>query len=77
MPAPACLSAATAVAAVYDQDLGREPDSGNYNCGCHDDTTYGDLIVCISNRNCCNELAAPGCKITSSRMGGGTMTVDC
>jgi len=71
MPAPACLSAATAVAAVYDQDLDREPDGGTYNCGCFDADTYGDLITCFSNRNGCNELAAPGRSIESSGMGGG------
>ncbi len=83
MPAPACLSLATAVAAVYDQDLGREPDSGTYWCNftkpnsfpeCYDANTYGDLITCFSNRNGCNELAAPGRNITSSGKGGGTST---
>lgn len=70
MPVPACLSAVTAVAAVYDQNLGREPNDGNYSCGCHDDSAYGDLIACFSNRNGCNELAAPGRDITSSGNGG-------
>jgi len=74
MPAPACLSAVTAVAAVYDQDLGREPNSGNYTCGCNDDTTHADLITCFSNRNGCNELAAPGRHITAPGRGGGTST---
>ncbi len=90
MPAPACLSAATAVAAVYDQDLGREPNSGtyyNFFCGsgclcddcslcptCYEATTYGDLIACFSNLNGCNELAAPGRNITSSGKGGGLST---
>ena len=70
MPAPACLSVAVAVAAVYDQDLGREPNSGTYSCGCYDNTTYPDLLACFSNRNGCNELAAPGRNIKSSGMGG-------
>ncbi len=83
MPAPACLSAATAVAAVYDQDLGREPDSGTYWCNftkpnpfpnTYDANTYGDLITCFSNRNGCNELAAPGRNITAPGNGGGTST---
>jgi len=90
MPAPACLSAATAVVAVYDQDLGREPDTGTYydwfcsggcpcdDCSlcptCYDATAYGDLITCFSNRSGCNELAAPGQRITSSGKGGGTST---
>ncbi len=74
MSSPACLSSATAVAAVYDQDLGREPDSGTYSCGCFDSSTYGDLITCFSNRSGCNELAAPGRRITAPGMGGGTST---
>lgn len=74
MSSPACVSAATAVAAVYDQDLGREPDSGNYSCGCSDASTYGDLITCFSNRSGCNELAAPGRHITAPGLGGGTST---
>ena len=80
MPAPACLSAAAAVAAVYDQDLGREPNEPNsYHTEdggswpyCYNGSTYGDLIACFSNRNGCNELAAPGRNIKSSGMGGGT-----
>jgi len=79
MPAPACLSSVTPVAAVYDQDLGREPNSGTYysNYGgswpaCYNDPTYGDLIACFSNRNSCNELAAPGRNIKSCGKGGGT-----
>ena len=77
MPVPACLSAAVAVAAVYDQNLGREPNSGNYHDAygnpfpyLYDDPAYPDLITCFSNRNGCNELAAPGRNIKSSGMGG-------
>jgi subtilisin family serine protease len=65
MSAPACLSAATAVAAVYDQYYGREPDSGTYACGCFDPNAHPDLIACFSNRSPCNELAAPGRHITA------------
>ena len=82
MPAPACLSATTAVAAVYDQDLGREPDEpksyynelGSPFPNCYDASTYGDLITCFSNRNGCNAMAAPGRKITAPGKGGGTST---
>jgi len=74
MRAPACCSSATAVAAVYDADYGREPDSGNFGCGCNDATTAGDKITCFSNRNACNALAAPGYNITAPTMGGGTLT---
>jgi subtilisin family serine protease len=79
MPAPACLSAAVPVAAVYDQNLGREPNSGTYYDAygnpfpsSYDDPAYPDLITRFSNRNGNNELAAPGRNIKSCGMGGGT-----
>ncbi len=79
MSSPACLSAAVAVAAVYDQNLGREPDSGTYQDiwssfgDCFDGSTSGDKITCFSNRlDGCNELAAPGRLIDAPRKGGGT-----
>jgi hypothetical protein len=78
MASPACLSAAVAVAAVYDQDLGREPNGGTYwsvfggsFANCYDSATAGDKITCFSNRSGCNELAAPGAKIDAAWMGGG------
>ncbi len=78
MGAPACVSAATAVAAVYDADYGREPDSGSYYFNpyyvCYDDTTAADQITCFSDRSFCNALAAPGRYIKSAGMGGGTST---
>jgi hypothetical protein len=81
MSSPACLNRCVAVAAVYDQDLGREPDSGTYrtNFGssfgnCFDATTAGDKITCFTNRSACNELAAPGRLITSAWPGGGLST---
>ena len=71
---PACVSAAVAVAAVYDQDLGREPDTGSYSTGCWDETTTGDKITCFSNRlNGCNELAAPGRHIQAPFVAGGAI----
>jgi subtilisin family serine protease len=78
MSAPACVSAATAVAAVYDQDLGREPDSGTYGFpwpgNCSDAVTGPDKITCFSNRSGCNELAAPGRRITGPNWPDGTVT---
>jgi subtilisin family serine protease len=81
MPVPACLSAATAVAAVYDQNSNREPADHNYFYYYgdsfptrYDAPAYGDLITCFSNRNGCNELAAPGRSIWSTGMGGFTST---
>jgi len=78
MSCPACLSTATAVAAVYDQNLGREPNTGTYQDmwssfgNCYDGTTAPDKIACFSNRSTCNELAAPGRLINAPAMGGGT-----
>lgn len=78
MSAPACLSSVAAVAAVYDQDLGREPNANTYGSAytnfayCYDSTTFGDKITCFSNRSGCNRLAAPGRWIKSTKMGGNT-----
>ena len=78
MGAPACVSAATAVAAVYDANYGREPDSGLYYFYpyyvCYDDATAGDQLCCFSDRSYCNALAAPGRYIKSAGMDGGTST---
>ena len=77
MSAPACLSSVAAVAAVYDQDLGREPDDNTYGyyysnfSNCADDPTFPDKVTCFSNRSGCNKLAAPGRSIKSTKMGGG------
>ncbi len=70
MSSPACLSAAVAVAAVYDQDLGTY-ESPFF---CTDTSTFPDKVTCFSSRSACNELAAPGVLITAPRMGGGTST---
>ena len=79
MSSPACLSASTAVAAVYDRDMGREPNSGTYQNAfgssfgnCYDTTTEPDELTCFSNRSAPNELAAPGRLIVSTGIGGGT-----
>jgi subtilisin family serine protease len=78
MTSPACLSSAVAVAAVYDLDLGTEPDVGTYADefgfpfgDCSDTTTGPDEVTCFTNRSECNELAAPGRDINSSCIGGG------
>ncbi len=79
MTAPACLSAATAVAAVYEADLGRQPVTGTYAqafgtsfASCADAETDPDEITCFSNRSPCNRLAAPGRSIAAPGLGGGT-----
>lgn len=81
MPAPACNSAAFPVAAVYDENLAREPNSGTYSgsfgsgfANCFDNTTVPGQITCFSSRNACNQIAAPGRLITAAFPGGGIGT---
>jgi len=76
MSAPACLSGAVAVGAVYDSDLGREPDSGTYRTlfgnrwpDCADLTTSLQTLTCFTNRNEKLGLVAPGSRITSTGLG--------
>lgn len=78
MSAPACLASPHAVAAVYDQDLGRQPPVGTYADifgsgfgACYDATTGPDVLACFSNRSACNELAGPGRSIAAPYAGGG------
>jgi len=80
--APACLSSAVAVAAVYDQNLGREPNFGTYAdkfgpffAACFDANAVPDLVTCFAQRGTCNELAAPGRNITAPYVGGGSSTL--
>jgi subtilisin family serine protease/subtilisin-like proprotein convertase family protein len=82
MASPACLSAAVAVAAVYDQNLGREPNFGTYQdkfgssfANCFDAAAVPDLVTCFAERSTCNELAAPGRGITAPYVGGGSLTL--
>jgi hypothetical protein len=70
MSSPACLSAAVAVAAVCDQDLG----SYESPFSCTDNFTFPDKVTCFTSRSKCNELAAPGVLITAPGRGGGTST---
>ena len=81
MTSPACLSAVSAVAALYDSNLGSEPNSGTYfdSLGgtfpaCSDSNAVGGRVTCFSNQSGCNDLAAPGRLITSVGIGGGTST---
>jgi subtilisin family serine protease len=62
MTSPACLSAAVAVANVFDTVA---------SLGCGGDPPAPDWIVCTSNRSACNSLSAPGAEITTSALGGG------
>ncbi|MFQ5772209.1 MAG: S8 family serine peptidase, partial [bacterium] len=81
MTAPACLSAVTAVGAVYDSNLGREPNSGTYQSlfggswpDCADATTSTQILTCFTSRNTGLDLVAPGARITSVGLGQGTTT---
>ena len=81
MNAPACLSDVIAVGAVYDSDLGREPNSGTYysQFGGYwpdkfDSTTSAGTLTCFTNRNANLDLVAPGARITSTGLGNGTST---
>jgi len=63
--APACLTGAVAVGAVYDANI------GTISFGCTDGSTSADKITCFSNSSSAVDLLAPGAAITSSGMGGG------
>ena len=66
---PACVNAAVAVGAVYDQNIG-----GIRASKCVDPTTAPDQVACFSNSSTLVELLGPGAMITSSGLGGGTLT---
>lgn len=81
MGAPACLSASVAVGAVYDSDLGREPNSGTYQTqfggswpACADDPATLTTVTCFTNRTGKLALVAPGARITSTGLGSGIST---
>ncbi len=63
--APACLSQAIAVGAVYDGNV------GTISFGCTDGSTAADKITCFSNSSSALDLLAPGAAISSSGLGGG------
>jgi subtilisin family serine protease len=63
--APACLSGAIAVGAVYDGNV------GTISFGCTDGSTAADKIACFSNSSVALDLLAPGAAISSSGLGGG------
>lgn len=79
--APACNGGVIGVAATYDSDLGREPDSGTYQTlfggswpACFDDQTALQLVTCFSNSNSSVDILAPGARLTSAGLGGGAFT---
>ena len=66
--APACISNAIAVGAVYDT----QPSSWN-SSECNDILPAADTMTCFSNSSVSLDLVAPGSPITSTRRGGGTV----
>ena len=72
--APACISGVIAVGATYDSNMGRQPPTGTYPTGCFDATTGPDVIACFTNSGPALDLVAPGVSITSSYVGGQTIT---
>ena len=63
--APACLTGAIGVGAVYDANV------GTISFGCTDGSTSADKIACFSNSSSAVDLLAPGAAISSSGIGGG------
>ncbi|MCQ3928914.1 MAG: hypothetical protein DPW16_00520 [Chloroflexi bacterium] len=81
LSSPACNTGVISVGATYDSNLGVEPDSGTYNSlfggtwpACADASTSATVITCFTNSNAELDLLAPGARITSAGMGGGTST---
>jgi len=69
MQAPACVSSAISVGAVWDLDVGSISV-----LGCTESSTAADQVTCFSNSNASTDLMAPGAPVTSSGRGGGTST---
>lgn len=68
LSAPACVSAATAIGAVWDANVGSVTV-----LGCTE-STAADQATCFTNSNAKVALYAPGAFVTSSGRGGGTST---
>lgn len=68
LSAPACVSAAMAVGAVWDANVGSVTV-----LGCTE-STAADQATCFTNSNANVALYAPGAFVTSSGMGGATST---
>lgn len=70
LESPACNENTVAVGAVYDGNNGSVTFTGR----CTDLTTAADQITCFTNSDSMLDLLAPGARITSTGLGGGTST---
>ncbi len=70
LPFPACNPWVVSVGAVYDQAFGSKTWTGV----CMDPTTAPDKVACASNSSDALDLLAPGCRITTTTIGGGAAT---
>ena len=68
LEAPACISTAMAVGAVYDADFGM---FSGFGCS---EAAAPDRVTCFSNSTADVRLFAPGAAITSTGLGGGRST---
>ncbi|MCH7653172.1 MAG: S8 family serine peptidase, partial [Chloroflexi bacterium] len=68
LPFPACNEFVVSVGAVYDASFG----SLNWIGTCSDSSTAPDKVACASNSSAVLDLLAPGCKVTSTKLGGGS-----
>ena len=76
---PACAAGAISVGAVYDENLGREPDYPEHwtLANCYDSSTDADYFICFTNRGNNLDLLAPGCRINSTWINGDDFGDDC
>ncbi len=66
MQAPACVSSAIAVGAVYDANVG----SASFGGVCAASTTSADQLTCFSNLSTTTDLLAPGAPVTAAGRSG-------
>jgi subtilisin family serine protease len=70
MEAPACVQPATSVGAVYDANFG----DFSFGTVCSTTTAAMDRVTCFTNSNGTLDLLAPGTRIVSDGITGGTST---
>ncbi|MCH7697971.1 MAG: S8 family serine peptidase [Chloroflexi bacterium] len=68
---PACVPEAISVGATYDDNLG---SINGWQTDCTDESTAADQVACWSASDSTLDLLAPGARVTSTAVGGGTVT---